>query len=78
MERFYKIIEDFFGGLKCSRCGYDKCMAALDCHHRDETKKEFEVSKLRTRSESVIKKELAKCDLVCSNCHREIHSGPVA
>lgn len=63
-------------GGKCITCGYDRCQAALDFHHIDPTQKEFGISKDGiTRSWEKIQKELDKCVLVCSNCHREIHAG---
>ena len=44
----------------------------MDFDHRNPAEKEYFISKItRTQSAERIKKELAKCDLVCSNCHRE-------
>lgn len=63
----------YLGG-KCSRCGYDVCITALEFHHKDPTEKEFTISKL-SRSFDKIKDELDKCVLLCSNCHREEHFG---
>jgi RecJ-like exonuclease len=64
---------EYLGG-KCVRCGYDKCPAALDFHHKDPSQKEFEISKVRSTSwNDEIKIELDKCDLLCANCHREAH-----
>ena len=69
---------EYKGGILCSKCGYDKCIGALEFHHLDPNQKEFIPSKLRhtswTKNETVIKKELDKCIVLCSNCHREIHS----
>jgi DNA-binding CsgD family transcriptional regulator/transcription elongation factor Elf1 len=62
-----------YKGGKCSRCNYDKCMSALDFHHLDPSKKDFTISKFLNLSWEKIKIELDKCELVCSNCHREIH-----
>jgi hypothetical protein len=60
-------------GGKCCLCGYDRCLGALEFHHVDPEEKEFSIS---TRmSWEAVEKELLKCRLVCSNCHREIHSG---
>jgi len=57
-------------------CGYDCCQAALDFHHLDASSKEFGISMDRiTRSWERVQKELDKCVLACSNCHREIHAG---
>lgn len=65
---------DYKGG-KCCRCGYDRCIAALEFHHTDPTQKEFGIAQVKSRSiNESIKSELDKCELVCSNCHREIHS----
>jgi len=62
-------------GGKCKRCGYDKCLEALEFHHRDPSEKEFNVSsKGHCRSWERVKKEIEKCDLLCANCHREIHA----
>ena len=71
-----KLIAIEYKGGKCCKCGYNKCVEALEFHHLDPTQKDFGiVSKGYTRSWSKIKAELDKCILVCSNCHREIHSG---
>lgn len=62
------------GGV-CSRCGYEKNLAALTWHHLNPKSKSFELDlrHLSNRSEISIRKELAKCRLLCSNCHAEIH-----
>ncbi len=63
-------------GSKCYFCGYNRCIAALDFHHLDERTKSFGLSQDGlTRSWKKTKKEIEKCFLVCSNCHREIHAG---
>ncbi len=64
-----------YKGGKCCKCGYNKCDDALDFHHLNPSVKEFGISQIRYRSFDSIKKELDKCILVCSNCHREIHGG---
>lgn len=62
----------YLGG-KCQRCGYDKCIAALEFHHRDPGEKEFQFARYQRRSYEALAKELDKCDLLCANCHREEH-----
>lgn len=62
-----------YKGGKCQRCGYNKCMAALDFHHRDRVTKDPDWKRMRNRPLNEIKSELDKCDLVCRNCHAEIH-----
>lgn len=65
----------YMGG-KCIICGYDKCNRALEFHHLDPSTKSFGIgSDGYKHSWEVIKKELDKCILVCSNCHAEIHDG---
>lgn len=67
----------YYKGNKCSLCGYDKCIDALDFHHLNPEEKEFGIAeKGYTKSWETIKQELDKCILVCSNCHRELHSSP--
>ena len=61
-----------FGG-KCTQCGYNRCAAALEFHHRDPHGKCFSLNKgnlLRARDEVLTKAE--KCTLLCANCHREL------
>lgn len=65
---------DHFGG-KCQLCGYSKCLDALEFHHLDKKIKEESPSYVILRwAWERAKEELEKCILVCSNCHREIHS----
>ena len=62
---------DYLGG-KCMICGYNKCLGAMDFHHREPSEKEFSITQVRYKLEK-LKPELDKCDLLCSNCHKEIH-----
>lgn len=61
-------------GGKCSICGYDRCVDALEFHHENPEIKEFKLGSGNTMSWKEYKKEALKCILVCSNCHKEIHS----
>ena len=61
-------------GGKCCRCGYDKCVDALEFHHEDPSKKYFKLGSGNTMSWKEYKAEAMKCILVCSNCHKEIHN----
>jgi len=64
-----------YKGGRCQRCGYDRCMVALEFHHLTSAKKDFGISsKGYTRSWDKIRAELEKCVRLCANCHREVHS----
>lgn len=63
---------DYLGG-KCKICGYNKCIASLEFHHRNPEEKLFTISTNLNKSWDNIVEELDKCDLLCSNCHRELH-----
>lgn len=60
-------------GEKCSICGYSKCISALEFHHINSEEKEIGLSSGFFKSWQDYLKELMKCILVCSNCHKEIH-----
>lgn len=62
----------YLGG-KCQCCGYDRCLAAMEFHHRDPREKDFTIS--ASTSRLAMWDELDKCVLLCSNCHRETHAG---
>lgn len=76
-RRRYKLKEkavEYKGG-KCELCGYDKCIDALEFHHKNPDEKDFGISqKGIIRKWEQIKDELDKCICVCANCHREIHA----
>lgn len=54
----------------CADCGYAEHSAALDFDHRPDEEKCFGIGKASTRSWASVEAEMAKCDVVCSNCHR--------
>lgn len=67
-----QLLVEYKGG-KCERCGYNKCVAALDFHHTGD--KSFSISyKGHTIALARLKEEADKCALLCANCHREEHA----
>jgi 5-methylcytosine-specific restriction endonuclease McrA len=63
-----------YKGGKCEICGYDRCIEALEFHHKNTSSKDFGISsKGYTRSWKRVMEELDKCMIVCANCHRELH-----
>ena len=61
--------------LGCSRCGYNKCGAALDWHHPNDNK-ERRIT-IRSYFTQLGEQEREKCILLCANCHREIQNEDV-
>jgi 5-methylcytosine-specific restriction endonuclease McrA len=67
-----RMLVEALGG-KCSRCPYDKSLAALDFHHVGPKTKSFGIAhKGITASYARLLEEAKKCVLLCANCHREI------
>lgn len=57
--------------VRCIVCG-EKDIACLDFHHLKD--KEFNISnEIRNLSIENLKKEINKCVVLCSNCHRKLH-----
>lgn len=55
----------------CLDCRVSYQPHVMDFDHRPGTKKESTVSRLMNAPLPLLLAEIAKCDLVCSNCHRE-------
>ncbi len=70
--RIKRILVEYKGG-KCIRCGYDSNFKALAFHHRDPSSKDFDIGGSHCRSLEKMKAEVDKCDLLCFNCHVEVH-----
>ena len=68
---FLAKIKEARGG-KCIRCGYNKCLKALEFHHIDPNKKDFTISNDHFKLLDAVE-ESKKCILICSNCHKEFH-----
>lgn len=54
----------------CTDCGGCFPYYVMDFDHVDGTKKRFDVGRARKYSLAEIRREIAKCELVCANCHR--------
>ena len=73
--RRYKVELVIYKGGKCEICGYNKCMAGLTFHHINPEGKDPNWKLMRSWSPARVKKEIDKCQLLCRNCHSEIHYG---
>jgi 5-methylcytosine-specific restriction endonuclease McrA len=64
---------EYLGG-KCAHCGIvSEHRGIYDFHHIDSSEKEADPGSLMHYSWERIKKELDRCILLCSNCHRIEH-----
>ena len=61
-------------GGKCD-CGYNKCLSALQFHHKNPEDKIFglTLNNLWSKKWEIIVEEAKKCKLMCANCHAEEH-----
>jgi len=66
--------QNYKKNLSCKMCG-ENFLACLDFHHLNESEKDFNVAymALSGYSKERIKKEIDKCIVLCSNCHRKLH-----
>lgn len=56
----------------CEACGFSH-HAALDFHHTETKEKEISIMVTSAHSKENILKEILKCKVLCSNCHRILH-----
>lgn len=71
------IVTKYKNNHKCFICGEDD-PCCLEFHH--VLKKKFAISKTAHKKDMscrVLKEELRKTCLVCSNCHKKLHSGSI-
>jgi transposase-like protein len=60
----------------CFLCGYDRCVSALEFHHLEPATKRLGIAAGGlSHSLETLRTEIAKCVLLCSNCHAEVESG---
>jgi len=72
-----QLLVDEAGG-RCARCGYDRCLAALQFHHLERATKRFVVSRGGAPlALEALRAEAQKCVLLCANCHAEAEHGIV-
>jgi len=58
---------------RCIKCG-ESDFRVLDFHHKTNNKTDCVADLVRNGlSKKNILKEIQKCDILCSNCHRKLH-----
>ena len=69
------IINEIKLQLGCYVCGYTRCAQALNFHHRDPNLKSFEIGTAVGRNIPMeqILEEMQFCEVICANCHMELH-----
>jgi len=62
--------------VKCLLCPETE-QCCLSFHHLNKKKKDITIAEAVARGHSIerIKKEIAKCIVLCENCHRKVHAG---
>lgn len=70
MEMKAQVIKQYKIDHGCADCGYNAHSAALEFDHRPGSIKLFNVGeKIGTWSMTRLMEEIAKCEVVCANCH---------
>lgn len=73
---------DHLKSHSCEKCGYSKCLSALEFHHLDNSTKLFNLSDATISLKGMVvggeitdtvKAELDKCVVLCAQCHSEEH-----
>ena len=56
----------------CAKCG-DTRNYVLDFHHINAEDKDFTIGQYKKGKQETLQKEINKCIVLCTNCHREFH-----
>ena len=69
LKNFIERVKRF---CNCSICGENRWWV-LDFHHKNN--KEFSIGDASRKGVSIenLKEEIRKCDVLCANCHRDLH-----
>ena len=75
LSRLKQWFREYKKTLKCNHCG-ENHSACLVFHHKNPEEKEEVVCRAVGRGwgKERILKEIAKCEVLCANCHRKEHS----
>jgi hypothetical protein len=67
-------LREYKQALACAACG-EAHPATLDFHHTDAANKEFTIGDATNHrwSKRRLLEEIAKCEILCANCHRKRH-----
>lgn len=66
-------LKEYKKSLSCEVCG-ETHYACLEFHHIDPPEKKFTIGRLiRRPSLKALQAEIAKCRVLCANCHRKEH-----
>ena len=68
------IVSDIKTSQKCAKCGESRSYV-LDFHHKNPSVKDGTIARMTSNYNKIedIQKEIDKCIVLCSNCHREFH-----
>lgn len=74
-ERVLDYLIQKYSDTPCMDCGGVFPWCVMDFDHRPENVKEFKIASIGMAKATLntivrLEKEVSKCDLVCSNCHR--------
>ena len=69
-------LDEYKSTLKCERCP-ESNPVCLDFHHTKDKEKQISEAIRYGWSIARIQKEIAKCIVLCSNCHRKEHHATV-
>jgi hypothetical protein len=68
-------LREYKSTAECDICR-ENHPACLEFHHRDPSRKEIDIVRCPGNGWSIERmlREIAKCRVLCSNCHRKLHS----
>lgn len=75
VDDLYEVASSIKRESGCKIC-QEKAECCLSFHHLDPAKKDFDVSSgiRKGYSRNKVLKEIAKCVVLCENCHRKLHN----
>ena len=66
-------LKEYKSSLSCEKCG-ENHPACLDFHHINPSEKSFALGRInKFLSIKLLQDEIAKCKVLCANCHRKEH-----